>query len=117
MRRTTGKVATWLELATVPHSRDKRVSVQVHPLLPDSGGKPRRCQEECCYTISVDGRWLHAGDGRLTVLKGMEAVDRFMRLVRLPVFEPGEPAAIEVDCSKTAYCMTTGRRSRLHGFG
>ena len=116
MKRTTGKVATWLELAAVPHSGDRRVSLQVHPLLSDPGGRPRRCQEECCYAISVDGRWLHAGDGRLTVLKGMDAVDRFMRLVRLPAFEPGEPAAIEVDCGKTAYCMAAGRKSELRVF-
>lgn len=114
--RTTGKVATWLELAAVPHAQDRRISLRVHPLLHDAEQRPQNCKEKCCYAVSVDGRWLHAGDGRLTVLKGMEAVDRFMCLIKMPTFESGEPAKFEVDCGKTAYCLAAGRNSALHVF-
>lgn len=111
----TGKVATWLELAAAPHSRDKCLNLRVHPLLPVAAPATRNGKEKCCYAISVDGRWLHAGDGRLTVLKGMEAVDRFMGLVKMPAFEPGDPAEFELDCVNTAYCMAASRRAGLQG--
>jgi len=103
--KTTAKVSTWLELATVPHSKDRRVTLCVHPLQGNATGVPKTCKEKCCYAISVDGRWLHASDGRLTILSGMEAVDRFMCMIKLPTFEPGEPLQIEADCGKTAYCI------------
>ena len=113
--RTTGKVATWLELAAAPHTQNKSLSLRVHPLLHDAEGRPRNCNEKCCYAISVDGRWLHAGDGRPTVLRGMEAVDRFMRLIKIPVFELGEPAQIGVECGRTAYCIAASPKAGLHG--
>lgn len=114
--RTTEKVATWLELAAAPHSQDRSLSVHVHPLEHDAGGRPLNCRGECCYAISFDGRWLHSGDGRLTVLKGVETVDRFMSLIQIPAVEPGEPVRIEVDCGKTAYCLAASRKAGLNGF-
>lgn len=114
--RMTGKVATWLELAAAPHRPGKYVSLRVHPLVRDAFDAPPECNKKCCYAISIDGRWLHAGDGRLTVLKGMEAVDRFMGLVKVSAYDAGEPAHIEVDCGKTSYCMAAGHKAGLHGF-
>ncbi|HRQ57575.1 MAG TPA: hypothetical protein PLN31_09155 [Azoarcus taiwanensis] len=37
-----------------------------------------------------------------------------MSLIKVPAFEPGEPAQLEVDCGKTTYCMATGRMAGLH---
>lgn len=111
--RSTGTVATWLEAAAAPHSPDQRVRLRVHPLLQEAEQILQKPVAQCCYAISVDGRWLHANDGRLTVLRGLKAVDRFMRLINMSSYEHGEPAQIEVDCGKTAYCIAAGRKARL----
>lgn len=114
--RRTGKVATWLEVAAAPHARDTSVRLRVHPLVPGVDEIPQKPgSDQCCYAISVDGRWLYSNDGRLTVLKGMKAVDRFMRLIDMSYYESGEPAQIDVNCGKTAHCMATGRNESLRG--
>jgi hypothetical protein len=113
--RRTGKVAMWLEAAAAPHSRDRSVRLRVHPLLPGADELPPQPRHKRCYAISVDGRWLYSNDGRLTVLKGMKAVDRFMRLINMSYYESGEPAQIDVNCGKTAHCMATGRNESLRG--
>lgn len=110
-----GKVATWLELAAAPHSRDKTVILRVHPLVYAAEGKLKKPGGNCCYAVSVDGRWVCFNDGRLTVLKGQKAVDRFMHLINMPHYESGDPAQIEIECGKTAYCIAAGSNQALRG--
>ncbi len=110
-----GKAATWLEVAAAPHSRDKSVDLRVHPLLHAAREITEKDGHKRCYAISVDGRWLYSNDGRLTALKGMKAVDRFMRLINASCYESGEPAQIDVDCGKTAHCMAADRNEALRG--
>lgn len=111
--RKTAKVATWLEMVVAPHTHDQHVKLRVHPI--------RECKEnrgqagDQCYAISIDGRWLYSNDGSLTVLQGIDAVDRFMRLVRMPSFEHGEPAALKIDCGRNAHCIAIGPDQSLHG--
>jgi hypothetical protein len=114
--RTTGKVATWLEVAAAPHWRDERVSLRVHPLVQAADEIPPTRKRLAYYGITVDGRWLYSSNGRLTVLKGMKAVERFADLIKVPSYESGEPAQIEVDCGKTSHCIAVGRNLALHGF-
>jgi len=109
----TGKVATWLELAAAPHSRNRSISLRVHALLQETQGRPQKGRDQCFYAVSVDGRWLYSGDGRLTVLKGVEAVDRFMHLINISSYESGEFAQIEFDCGKTAHCIAASRKAGL----
>jgi hypothetical protein len=101
----TGKMATWLEAAAAPYSGDTNIRLRAHPLLHEAEEAQRQCGNQCCYAISIDGRWLHANDGRLTILKGLHTVDRFMNLIRVSDYETGEPARIQVDCGKTAFCL------------
>lgn len=113
--RTTEKVATWLEVAAAAHWRNERMSLRVHPLvLPADEVPPTRKRQPYCG-ITVDGRWLYSSHGRLTVLKGMKAVKRFADLIKLPVYESGEPAQIDVDCAKNSHCIAVDRSLALHG--
>ncbi|HRM68543.1 MAG TPA: hypothetical protein PLO71_03860 [Thauera phenylacetica] len=115
MSRTSGKVATWLEVATAAHARDKHVSVRVHPLTQAAGEVPSKRRDKAYYGITVDGRWLHSNNGRLTVLRGLKAVERFADLIKAPAYEPGEPVQIDVDCGKTSHCITVGKNRALQG--
>ncbi len=111
--RKTGKVATWLEMVAAPHSHDRNVKLRVHPVQePEEHGDGPRDQ---CYAISVDGRWLHSGQGCLTVLQGPKAVERFMRLINMPRYEHGEPATFKVDCGKNTHCIAIGPDQSLYG--
>lgn len=113
--RRKGKVATWLEVAAAAYSTHERVSLRVHPLRQvDDGIRPKR-KSQSSYGITIEGRWLHSGNGRLTVFKGRKAVARFMRLTRVSSYEAGEPARIDVVCGKTAHCLATDRNMALYG--
>lgn len=115
MTRMSGKIATWLEVAAAAHSRDKRVSLRVHPLVQAADETPRKRMDKAYYGITVDGRWLHSSNGRLTVLRGLTAVDRFTHLIKMPAYESGEPAQIDVDCGETSHCIAVDRNKALHG--
>lgn len=115
MTRVSGKIATWLEVAAAAHSRDKRVSLRVHPLVQAADETPRKRRDKAYYGITVDGRWLHSSNGRLTVLRGLTAVDRFTHLIKMPAYESGEPVQIDVDCGKTSHCIAVDRNRALHG--
>jgi len=110
--RKTAKVATWLEMVAAPHAHDQNLELRIHPI--------RECRASCVpgdpyYAISMNGRWLYSNDGHLTVLHGLDAVDRFMQLVRMPRFEHGEPATLKVDCGRNAHCIAIGPDRSLDG--
>lgn len=111
--RIEGKVATWLEMVATPHLHRKNLNLKLHPVEETA----RADAEDRCYAISVDGRWLCSNNGSLTVLQGMEAAKRFMRLIRNESFESGEPMPFAIDCSKNAHCIALGRDKRLRGCG
>lgn len=112
---TTGKIATWLEIVAAAHWRDKRVDLRVHPLTQPATASPQKGGGSSYYGITVDGRWLYSNDGRLTVLKGLKAVARFTHLIKVPTYETGEPAQVDVDCSETADCIAVDRNRSLQG--
>lgn len=113
--RRTGRVATWLEVAAAAYSKHERISLYVHPLMQANDRIPAKRRGQSSYGITLEGRWLHSGNGRLTVFKGRKAVARFMRLIRVSWYQSGEPARIDVDCGKTAHCLATDRNRALHG--
>jgi hypothetical protein len=113
--RSTGKVATWLEVAAAAHWRDERMNLRIHPLVQPADEVPPTRKRQPYYGITVDGRWLYSSNGRLTVLKSMKAVKRFADLIKVPVYESGEPAQIDVDCGKTSHCIAVDRNLALHG--
>lgn len=113
--RTIGKVATWLEVAAAVYSRDKRVSLRVHPLVQAADEIPHKRRDKRYFGITVDGRWLFSNNGRLTVLRGLKTVERFADLIKVPAYESGEPAQIDVDCGKTSHCISVDRNRALHG--
>lgn len=111
--KVTGRVATWLDVAAAAHSHDARITLCVHPLLQADNEIPPKRRNQCPYGITFMGRWLHSSNGRLTVLKGRDAVDRFIRLIGISFYESGQPAQLDVDCGKTSHCLAVGRNRSL----
>ncbi|MDY0011678.1 MAG: hypothetical protein RBS40_02150 [Rhodocyclaceae bacterium] len=97
-----GKVATWMELASGRWQSAGGSGVRVHPV--GSAAAP-------CFALSVDGRWLHAGDGRLTLFHGLGSAVRFLRSAAVTDFEEGAPADLQRLCAGPAHClMVHGKR-------
>lgn len=92
----SGKLATWLELAVAPDWRRSACKIRVHALGQRDGG---------CYAISMDNRWLCVGSGGLTVFRGLSAALRFLKLLRIDNFEPGEAADVASLCTGERYCL------------
>lgn len=108
--RIDGKVATWLEMVVAPSWRKTRTVPRLHPIL----GTGVRCScAEACYAVSVEGRWLCSNNGRLTVLRGLPAAERFMQIVRHESYETGEPAEFDFDCATSAHCIAMGQDQTL----
>lgn len=99
------RVATWLELAIAPEWRRQHCSVRVHALGNRSKGG--------CYALSMNDRWLCTGDGSLTVFKGIDAALRFLKVVRVEDFEPGETPDVDVIGNGRQYCLCVGRGGEL----
>lgn len=93
----SGKLATWLELAVAPDWRRSTCKIRVHALGQREGG---------CYAISMDNRWLCVGNGGLTVFHGLSAALRFLKLLRIDNFEPGEAADVGSVCNGRRYCLS-----------
>jgi hypothetical protein len=110
-----GRIATWLDVVAVAHTRDTRVRLYVHRLLQADNEVSPKPKDQCPYGITIKGRWLHSSNGRLTVLKGRNAVERFIRLTGVSSYEAGEPAQLDVDCGTTAHCLVIGQNRALHG--
>lgn len=97
-----GRNATWLELAVAPLWRLGQTKVRIHTL---SGGR------ECCMGITVDGRWLCANDGRLTVFGCKDSAIRFLELLRIDQVEDGEPSNLPATCGcEGVQCLRLGSR-------
>ena len=71
---TTKRAATWLDLAAAPRWGNKDLDLKMHPI---SAG----CGE--CFVLSLSGRMVCNGEGKLTVFRSREAVDRFLLLLEL----------------------------------
>ena len=97
-----GRYSTWLELAVAPSWRLGRVQVQIHALR---GGR------DCCLGITVDGRWLCANDGRLTVFGTRDSALRFLSLLHIERIEEGEASDVLARCGcHSVQCLRLGRR-------
>lgn len=96
---TKGRNATWLELAVAPLWRLGQVRIRLHRL---TGG----CDN--CLGITVDGRWLCANDGRLTIFGCRDAARRFLELLRIDKVEDGASADLPPVCG--VHCMRLGTR-------
>lgn len=100
----TRKIATWLELAAWPEWHHQEETIRLHAVGSLDDG---------CLVISVDGRWLCDGSGRLTVFDGLDAAERFLALLHIYEFEAGcnlESAPFVNDSPK---CFSTPRRNTL----
>lgn len=97
-----GKVATWMDLAAGRWQGGGDSEVRIHPVGSEEGR---------CFALSVDGRWLYAGNGRLTLFHGLGSAVRFLRTAEVEDFQAGEPAALERVCAGPAHCLTVhGKR-------
>lgn len=101
-----GSVATWLEMVVAPHEHDRRVKLTVHAV--EATGQSRTQGDETCYVISADGRWLCSSDGRLTVLRGLRSVERFIQLIGHDAYDKGDEAQFTIDCGTSAHCLAIG---------
>jgi len=95
MKQRSGS-ATWLELAVAPIWRRDKFVVKVHSVLQRS---------ENCFVLSVDERWLCSGEGKLTVFRSGDAVDRFLQLLGVTVRQVGEPVDDVADEACGHHCL------------
>ncbi|MCB1927420.1 MAG: hypothetical protein KDH17_05225 [Rhodocyclaceae bacterium] len=70
------KPATWLDLAAGPRWDREHFDLKLHPVSADCGE---------CFVLSLSGRMVYSGDGRLTVFRTRDAVARFLRLLEIEV--------------------------------
>lgn len=103
-----GRVTTWLDTIVATRIRQSPVKATVHPL-----GQTDRKGTEPCFAVSINGRWLCSTNGRVTVLHGRKAAERFIGLLGISECRTGDPIKLEVDCSSTAHCMGLDRRLTL----
>ncbi len=94
------RVATWLDLAAMPHWWPNPRRLRLHAV----GGR-----RNGCFAVSVDGRWLHTSDGELTVFHGLETAVRFLKAARIEAFEPGEAPPEPVRCDGRHFGLGVGR--------
>jgi hypothetical protein len=100
----TQRVATWLELAAAPVLGREDCPVKLHPL----GGEEGRC-----FALSMDGRWVCAGNGDLTVFKGLGAALYFLEVLHVEAFVPGERASQVDPCDGGHHCLMVDRHKGL----
>ena len=104
------KVATWLELAIAPHWRRDKADVRLHPIDHGEG-------LATWFALSVDGRLLHACSGKLTLLKGIETVERFLFMIGLQSHQLGDQLLAEELDLESACCLFIERNQQLKTFG
>lgn len=109
--KVQGKVATWLDTVAATHFHHAPVHACLHPIAGEHANTGRANQP--CYAISVNGKWLCSSNGRITVLRDLKSAQRFLELLNLPIYENGEPARFEVDCTNSAHCMAFDKRGGL----
>jgi len=95
---------TWLDLAAgQPWGRDCS-QLKLHSVSA-------RCGDSECYVLSMSGRMLCSGDGRLTVFRTRDAVQRFLSLVHLEAPETVEHAGHLLDGGGRQHCLRLGNSS------
>jgi len=90
------KPATWLELAAGPRWGRENRDLKLHQI---SAG----CGE--CFVLSLSGRMLCSSDGKLTVFRSREAVDRFLLLLELETPPAGEHAGLVPSDPSGQHCL------------
>ncbi|MCB1909371.1 MAG: hypothetical protein KDH15_18565 [Rhodocyclaceae bacterium] len=73
---THKKPATWLDLAAGPRWDREHFDLKLHPVTAGCGE---------CYVLTLSGRMVFSGDGRLTVFRTREAAARFLGLLEIEV--------------------------------
>lgn len=101
---TSERVATWLELAIAPQRQSHKRTVRVHSVGGKSGS---------CFAVSMDGRWVCAGNGEITVFKGIGAVLHFFQVLGVETFEPGTCSEESLPCDVGQYCLKCDRLKGL----
>lgn len=99
-----GKVATWLELAVAPEWRRNEFKVRIHAI-----GK----EEDRCYAMTMNGRWVCSGTGGLTVFHGLSAALHFLDLLHISDYEAGEAAEVSFTERAQRYCLCTDTKNTL----
>ncbi len=103
-----GPVTTWLDTIVATRVRKSKVNATIHQLAQT----PQRSRD-CCYVISVNQRWLCSTNGRVTVLHGRSALERFVSLLGLTHCPQGDTVSSTLDCNSTAHCLSVDRRHCL----
>lgn len=101
---TSGRIATWLELAVAPQWRRTSCRIRVHAVGGKEGG---------CFAISMNERWLCSSSGGLTVFCGLGTARRFLKLLRIEKFEQGESPDVSVPCDGSRYCLRMDNNNGL----
>lgn len=92
--------ATWLDLAIARLHRERPLECRLHHIAGyyEEGREP-------CYALSVDGRWLCASDGHLTIFQGHRAAEHFMELIGLSFADADEEIDYELGGDCDSYCL------------
>ncbi len=108
--RPDNNVSTWLELAVAPVWALDKARVWAHPVT--------ECKDETpWYALTVNGRLLYATGGKLTLLRGRDAVDRFLFLIGLHEAQYSEPIRLDKDVDDSTYCLGIERDQNRPTFG
>ncbi|NTV10385.1 MAG: hypothetical protein HGA47_06370 [Zoogloea sp.] len=94
-----GGSATWLELAVAPVWRLRRAQIRVHAIEGHTRGG---------HTITLDGRWLCANDGRLTVFDSENAAIRFLELMHVEHVEVSDAVEVPAAFRARTQCLEMG---------
>ncbi len=101
---TCTRPVTWLDLAAGPRWGRDCSQLTLHPVSA-------RCGDDDCYVLSMSGRMLCSGDGRLTVFSSRAAVERFLGLLHLETPPLGEHAGPLLDSQGRQDCLCLGGSS------
>ena len=96
---TCTRPVTWLDLAAGPRWGRDRSQLKLHPVSA-------RCGDNDCFVLSMSGRMLCAGDGRLTVFRSRAAVDRFLGVLHIETPPLSEHAGALLDGQGRQDCLS-----------
>lgn len=90
------KPITWLDLAAGRRWGRDCSQLELHPVSAGCGN---------CFVLSMTGRMLCSGDGRLTVFRSREAVEHFLMLLHLDTPPVGKPISNLHAIGRRQHCL------------
>lgn len=93
---TRRRAATWLDLAAGPRWGRQDFDLKLHPVTAGCGE---------CFVLTLAGRQVRTGDGKLTVFRTRDAAYRFLTLLEIGEPQMGEHAGFLPVDPEAQYCL------------